>query len=169
MIPAPPRACLMLTMAMVIALLAGCREGDFHASAPGSARKANGPPHPLWAATATLRPVDGNIGNGFAEVTYFDNGMIALNIRANLAPPEKGRYTAWLLNNASHAINAGRLRSPKADGTYFLNTEHEAKDLRLYSDHRRILVAWEPSGSGNHGAPEETVIEGTLTVVQETD
>lgn len=155
-----------LSAAVAASFLAGCTGTPPYGSL-GTISPTEGEPHILWKAIATLRPREGEIGNGFAEVTFNDREDVALNLRANLIPLEgEERYAVFLLSGTSPAVNAGRPVSLKPDGTYVLNVTHHAGDLQPYLDYRRVVVARVPSGSPGTSVPEKgLVLEGELISV----
>ena len=118
----------------------------------------------IATATAVLKPLSGELGNGFAEVRIFTDASMRFSIRANLPPLEEGEYIAWVTSDLlPQPQQIGKLRNPKGDTTYLLQ-EGETIQIPTESISRQswvLTISWESHESSKEA--RRPILAGTFT------
>ena len=150
-------------------LLQSCDGSWYKASLlPGETEKKNIPESaPDFAAVATLRPAEGEIGNGFAELKCWQ-ARCTHTMRVNLPENHRGAYQAWIQLSGANAFPTAKLEKGDTEGTYFLRFEGTLPSREKYTMGRTIdtLVTWEALGDAEENTPNREVVRGTFTIVQ---
>lgn len=119
-------------------------------------------PHILWVGTTRLQPVEGEVGNGFAEVKLLSTEEMHLTLRANLVPVGEGYYEAWVGEGVS-AKSIGRLAAKGESGTHTLAYQERRTVLQAPPASQSIFVTWEEDDDDPR--PGERILEGTFTII----
>ncbi len=123
---------------------------------------------PEIQAVATLRPKEGQMGNGFSELRCFSDHCIH-TMRVNLVPTRRGLYQAWLTPEVGGPIKTGILEEGEDEGTYFLKFESVTLEKEQMAKPKKLeaMVSWEPPNDEHPDTPYEEVVRGSFTVVEE--
>src|SRR3990167_3241083 len=70
---------------------------------------------PDFAAVATLRPAEGQLGNGFAELKCWQE-RCTHTMRVNLPENHRGAYQAWIQLSGANAFPTAKLEKGDTEG-----------------------------------------------------
>lgn len=117
----------------------------------------------IATATAVLKPLSGELGNGFAEVKIFTDES-RFSIRTSLPPLEQGEYVAWATSDLlPQPLQIGKLQNPKGDTTYLLQEEGtiQIPPESISRQSWRLTISWEPHESSKE--ERRPILEGAFT------
>lgn len=122
---------------------------------------------PEIMAVATLRPKEGQIGNGFSELQCYEDECVH-TMRVNLVSTGRGHYQAWIIPSGGTPIRTGRLEKGTTEGAYFLHFEGDVPPKETLGTLKTFetMVTWEPPNDEQPDLPYEEVVRGSLTIVQ---
>src|SRR3989344_1323565 len=122
---------------------------------------------PDLTAVATLRPAEGQIGNGFAELKCWQE-RCTHTMRVNLEVNHRGEYQAWIQFAGIDPFPTGKLEKGENEGTYFLRFEGNlsSRDKLTLGRTVETFVTWEPLGDEKPDTPNKEIVRGTFTIVQ---
>ncbi len=157
-------ALFLLALAL---LLQSCIGGKpSHEAAPGGTEEQK-TETPELKAVATLRPKEGQIGNGFSELQCWHDRCVH-TMRVNLVSTGRGHYQAWIIPGGGTPLRTGKLEKGNNDSAYFLRFEGSIPEKEDLASPKimETMVTWEPPNDEHPDLPYEEVVRGTFTVVQ---
>lgn len=162
----PARALFIVSSLL---LLQSCDASWFRASLlPEEAEEEYVPESaPDFIAVATLRPAEGQIGNGFAELKCWRE-RCTHTMRVNLEVNHRGAYQAWIHLAGADPFRTGKLEKGSSEGTYFLRFEGNLPAREKLTMGRTVdtFVTWEALGDAEEATPNKELVRGTFTIVQ---
>jgi hypothetical protein len=150
---------------LALLFLQSCTGGESHEAAPqqkGEERTET----PELQAVATLRPKEGQIGNGFAELQCFHDRCVH-TMRVNLVTTSRGHYQAWIIAGETF-IPTGILEEGETEAAYFLHFEGSIPEAASVASLKTMetMVTWEPPNDEHPDLPYEEIVHGAFTVVE---
>lgn len=148
-------------------VLTSCTASVLQETVPGN-EEEHTREKPEIQAVATLRPKEGQMGNGFSELQcYYDHCTHMM--RVNLVPAKRGLYQAWLIPEGGEPVKTGELQSGEDEGTYFLKFESDSFTMEHMAERKKVdaIVSWEPPNDEHPETYYEEVVRGSFTVVEE--